>query len=123
MDWEPVRRDPHQVRALYAAGWTAEADSELTQAALELANSAEPHRGLYLGEEVLDAEAPLDAGHVDEALGMLLAVALLPRGDDRLDPAIGDADRVLRRLASAEGLNELDLAQAVARLRGGRRGA
>lgn len=122
MDWEPVFRDPHQVRALYAAGRTTEADGKLMRAALELATSAEPHRGLYLGETVLDAEALLDAGHVDEALGMLLAVALLPRDDDLIDPAIAHADSVLRCLAPAEVPRDLPLSELVAQLRSRRAG-
>ena len=124
MDWEPAFGDSCGVRALYNAGRIAEADASLQRQVRELASSSDDAaRGPHLGEEVLDAEALLDAGHVDEALGILLAVALLPRGDDLLDPAIRAAESVLRRLVPARRSNAVDISDIVAQLRAQRSGA
>lgn len=104
--WTPL--DPLRVRRLYRSGRADEGDTRQLRAAMRLARSRDVERGQRLGEWVYDADALLDAGHGDEALGALRAVASLPRGDDLVDPAITDARDRLRALARAHFRDDAD---------------
>ncbi len=96
MDWNPEFPDPLGVRSLYAAGRTHEADSLIACEIKELTEVDD------LGQELSessDVEVLLDLGFEDEALGVLLAVAMLPEGDDHHDWIIWRAQKRLEALA------------------------
>lgn len=96
MDWNPELPDPLRVRGLYAAGRTHEADSRIACAIKELTEVDD--LGQELGESS-EVEVLLELGFEDEALGILLAVAMLPEGDDHHDWIIWRAQKRLEALA------------------------